>query len=517
MPQDELPPEHLASAQPKQFQLREATLLVAGAATGSSEPTPAQTVLAMRVERLATDAVDAACHLAWGCFDDREPGYVLEEGLRKWNTAQTSASYLVTKQLAASVDHVLRDPVHAAILLKIDPWYAATTQGAEFHRWLKSNLIQSAYSFADDDEIIIQGEDVASCLDDAIWHARDKLKEFLHSSFDPDEESLEEIFDGLKGEYFGVHESALYEVPNLGDVEYPQTEDPEKRRIATMRAAEANLRAANNLMRAGSVSRALSHITQANQQIGFLWGTPWNDLIAARRWAVDLYEEVIEETRDWFESWRESPSTPGVSAATFDQEIISRVLPRHEDEFANSDAIDAATQRLAMIFYSEDARLCSSDELVLEAMRCACGYALIGRAQMLAGNHVDGGRCFAYANEWRGMVWGREWGFTDCEAGESVGEHRRLHDHLRRATEASAAPHRERIKAIVDWCDENFDVLWRQDARSAVTKATKRILELKLVSLEPEVVKRHIRSWRRMHPAAAVTSRGQPQSTRREK
>lgn len=117
------------------------------------------------LERGIREAVKRAAHLAWERFDDREPEE-MPVGPDIWEQEEEDfLLYLPTSELRASAGAVLADPVSAAVLLEIDPWYSATVYADDLRNWLEANRIEPAYTFQDSQLVTVIPQDYEAMVD----------------------------------------------------------------------------------------------------------------------------------------------------------------------------------------------------------------------------------------------------------------------------------------------------------------------------------------------------------------
>lgn len=147
----------------KEITAGEAALLIGGVNPARTDLSEIEQGRARVYERAIRDAVNRADFLAWNCFDDQ-----FEEDMPSspdiWETEPDYEKYLPTFEMRNSVAHVLEDPVNAAILLAIDPWYSATVYGGDFNDWLKRNELQSGYEFKNSQSIVVTKLDQVAAL-----------------------------------------------------------------------------------------------------------------------------------------------------------------------------------------------------------------------------------------------------------------------------------------------------------------------------------------------------------------
>jgi hypothetical protein len=142
----------------------EATSLIVGIDPARTDIPESEAARARVMERAMREAISRAAHLAWEWFDDREPEE-MPPGPDVWEQEEDFSTYLPTSELRESAGAVLADPVNAAILLEIDPWYSATVFADDLRNWLAGNDIEPAYKFHDAQVVTVVPKDYKAIVD----------------------------------------------------------------------------------------------------------------------------------------------------------------------------------------------------------------------------------------------------------------------------------------------------------------------------------------------------------------
>lgn len=146
--------------------LKEASLLMAGLDPADYDEKSKKIVKSNVYQRAISEAVQRANNYAWMHAKKLDRLLLYSEENSKeiehlrciediWIESGAYEDYLPSIEMRQSVSEVNADPVSAAILLVIDPWYTATLTGNDFIKWLSRSGIKSIYSFKEYQEIIV--------------------------------------------------------------------------------------------------------------------------------------------------------------------------------------------------------------------------------------------------------------------------------------------------------------------------------------------------------------------------
>jgi len=144
--------------------LREAAMLIAGVDPTRENLHSGETSRVLVYERAIAEAVQRADEFAWQharelerLSQDTEANTEALAAMRLTNDiwADNFLDFLPTIEMRNSVAAVNADPENVPILLPIDPWYTASVFAADLNSWVKQAGIESAYRFADGQQVIV--------------------------------------------------------------------------------------------------------------------------------------------------------------------------------------------------------------------------------------------------------------------------------------------------------------------------------------------------------------------------